>query len=357
MHLLNARPRSATPSLFTDDDYHEVRAFFDARPDLPATPLRSLDSLASSLGIAGLDVKDETHRFELNAFKITGVSYALDRLRASGARHIVCATAGNHGRAVARGARDRRLACTIFVPMLRTNSALEARTRADRIRGMRQDGADVIDVDGTYEEAVARAADFARTEQATVVSDTSWEGYETIPRWIMAGYTRLFDEARAQWAHRPDVVVIQGGVGGLVAAAASWFAHHFGEQRPYFIAAEPENAACLLASATAGHPVTITSSLDTIMAGLRCAAPSPLAWPAIAACVDAFVTVRDDDVLQMLTALRDLPDDERIDAGPSGACGLAAVSAVLQMDVFAPVRKAARMDHSTRVFAVVTEGA
>ncbi|HEX4932260.1 MAG TPA: pyridoxal-phosphate dependent enzyme [Gemmatimonadaceae bacterium] len=331
--------------------------FHAANPLLRATPLRSLSSLSASLGIGPLDVKDETERYGLDAFKITGVSYALHRLSAAGAQHIVCATAGNHGRAVARGARDRRLPCTVFVPALRTEDPIEARTRTARVRAMHEDGARVVDVDGTYEDAVERAADFARTSGATVVSDTSWDGYETIPRWIMAGYTRLFEEASGQWDDRPDVVIVQGGVGGLVCAAVSWFAHRFGPRRPFLIACEPENAACLLASAAAGHPVTIDSTLETIMAGLRCAAPSPLAWPPIASLVDAFVTIRDADVVQMLNTLCELPAGERIAAGPSGACGLATLAAIMRTDEYAPVRQAARMDRSTRVLAVVTEGA
>jgi diaminopropionate ammonia-lyase len=359
MHLLNPanRPSDHSRGLFSADDYRLVREFFAAHPVLDPTPLRSLPSVARRLGIDTLQVKDETHRFGLNAFKITGVSYALHRLGASSTRHVVCATAGNHGRAVARGARDRHLACTVFVPVLRTNEPLEARTRASRIRGMRDDGAEVIDVDGTYEEAVDRAADFARTTGATVVSDTSWDGYETIPQWIMAGYTRLLDEASEQWDHDPDVVVVQGGVGGLVCAAASWFAHHVGDRRPFIIASEPENAACLMSSAAAGRLVTIDSDLDTIMAGLRCATPSPVAWPAIAARVDAFATASDADVLAMLTTLRELPGEERIEAGPSGACGLATLSAIMHDDEYAPVRIAAGMDRSTRVLAIVTEGA
>jgi diaminopropionate ammonia-lyase len=361
MHFLNPanrrRHHAHQHGLFTDDEYRLVREFFAGRSELRPTPLRSLPSLARSLGIAALEIKDETGRFGLNAFKIAGVSYALHRLDASGARHITCATAGNHGRAVARAARDRQLACTVFVPALRTGNPIEARTRAARIHGMREDGAHVIDVDGTYEEAVARAADFARTSGATVVSDTSWEGYDTIPRWIMAGYTRLFDEAADQWEHPPDVVIVQGGVGGLVCAAASWFAWRFGDRRPFFIACEPEEAACLLASAEAGHAVTIGGSLDTVMAGLRCATPSPLAWPAIAATVDAFVTTTDAAVLRMLATLRAFPEDERVEAGPSGVCGLAALAMLMHEDASAPVRNAAGMDRSTRVLAVVTEGA
>jgi diaminopropionate ammonia-lyase len=357
MLLLNPHVNRASAGLFTDAEYGAVRAFYSAHPELTPTPLRSLPSLAGSLGLAALHVKDETGRFGLNAFKITGVTYALDRLNASGTRSVVCATAGNHGRAVARAARERQLPCTVFVPVLRTSDPVEERTRASRVGGMREDHAEVIDVDGTYEDAVGRAAAFAASSGATVVSDTSWDGYDTIPRWIMAGYTRVFQEAASQSPQAPHVVIVQGGVGGLVCAAASWFAARSGTARPFIIACEPENAACLLASAGAGRPVTIESSLDTIMAGLRCAAPSPAAWPAIAANVDAFVTTSDAAVMRMLETLRDLPGDERIDAGPSGACGLAALADIMHAEEYAPVRSAARMDRSTRVLAVVTEGA
>ena len=359
MHFLNptARQGDHARGLFTGDEYRRVDEFFAAHPELRSTPLRSLPTLAASLGIAALDVKDETSRFGLHAFKIAGVSYAMERLNTSGIRAVVCATAGNHGRAVARAASERRLRCTVFLPALRTNNPLEEATRDNRIRGMREDGADVIETDGGYEQAVRRAEEFAGTTGATVVSDTSWDGYETIPRWIMAGYTRLFDEAAGQWERPPDVVIVQGGVGGLVCAAASWFAWRFAGRRPFFIACEPEEAACLLASADAGHPVTIDASLDTIMAGLRCATPSPVAWPAIAATVDAFVTTTDATVMRMLTTLRELPKDERIEAGPSGVCGLAALSALMNDDQHTAVRKAARLDRSSRVLAVVTEGA
>ena len=359
MHHLNPASRRSDHSggLFSADEYRLVQEFFAAHPVLRPTPLRSLPSLARSLGIGALEIKDETHRFGLNAFKITGVSYAMERLDTSGSSAVVCATAGNHGRAVARAARERNLRCTVFLPALRTSNPIEDETRHNRIRGMQDDGADVVEIDGGYEEAVVRAAEFAGTTGATIVSDTSWEGYETIPRWIMAGYTRLFDEAAGQWEHPPDVVIVQGGVGGLVCAAASWFAWRFGDSRPFFIACEPEGAACLLASGEAGHPVTIGGSLDTIMAGLRCATPSPVAWPAIAATVDAFVTTTDEGVLRMLATLRALPEDERMEAGPSGACGLGALSALMHEAAYAPVRNAAGMDRSTRVLAVVTEGA
>ena len=355
----NAR-REDSAGLFSDADYRDVHAYFAAHPELPPTPLRSLRALADDLGVRAVDVKDETHRFGLNAFKILGVSYAAHRLGdAAVARGLVCATAGNHGRAVARVAKQKQVPCTVFVPAAtHPLPPAERRTRTDRVNGMREDGAIVVEVDGSYEEAVRDAADHAARSGATVVSDVSWDGYEEIPRWIMAGYTQLFEEASGQWDAPPDVVVIQGGVGGLVAAAASWFAWKFGARRPYLIACEPQNAACLLESATRGGLTRVEGALDTIMAGLRCAEPSPAAWPAIAEGIDAFITIPDQQALDAMQRLSAFPDlAERINAGPSGACSTGALVALATAPEFVHVRHAAGLDRSSRALVVVTEGA
>jgi len=358
--VLNPRVRRDDEfrGLFAEEEYRDVHAYYAVHPELPPTPLRRLTSLARSLELAALDVKDESQRFGVNAFKILGVRYAVHRLGDAAARRgLVCATAGNHGRAVARVAKQKGVPCTVFLPQARTGSPLEQRTRAARVAAMRHDGADVVELPVTYEGAVAHAAAFAAQAGGTVVSDTSWDGYDEIPRWIMAGYTQLFEEAASQWDSPPDVVLVQGGVGGLVCAAASWFAWRFGAARPFIIACEPETAACLLESSAAGAPTRITAPLDTIMAGLRCAEPSPAAWPAIDGGVDAFVTVDDEAVLGTLDRLRTLDGEERLDPGPSGACGLAALEALVSGEHLAPVRSAARLGPSTRAFAVVTEGA
>ena len=222
---------------------------------------------------------------------------------------------------------------------------------------MKSDGATVVEVPGTYEDAVKEAARYADETGATVVSDTSWEGYEQIPRWIMAGYTRIFEEAAAQWDRAPDVVLIQGGVGGLVCAAASWFASRFGASRPFAIACEPDKAACLFESARARMPVHVEGALDTIMAGLRCAEPSIAAWPAILRGIDAFMTVDDERVLAAMEMLSSAPPGERIGAGPSGACGAASLIALAGSEELKAIRAACRLDRSTRALIVVTEGA
>jgi diaminopropionate ammonia-lyase len=270
----------------------------------------------------------------------------------------VCATAGNHGRAVARVAAEHKLPCTVFLAAAgEGDSPVDRRSRAARVAAMKADGATVVEVPGSYEDAVKRSAEHAAASGALVISDVSWKGYEQIPRYIMCGYTQILAEAYEQWHRKPDVIVVQGGVGGLVCAVVSWCAWRFGAARPFVIACEPDGAACLLASAEAAKPVALAGPLQTSMAGLRCAEPSAAAWPAIARGVDAFVSIPDSLALDMIDRLA-VPagPDPPIQSGLSGACGAAALAAVAGSPALAPVRRAVRMDRSTHALVVVTEG-
>ena len=148
---------------------------------------------------------------------------------------------------MARAARSAGLAATIF---------LDADVAAARVAAIACEGADIVRVAGTYDDAVREAAAHAATTGGLVVSDTSWPGYERIPHDIMLGYTRLMDEAEAAWGGHgpPDLLLVQAGVGGLLAAVASWSAWRFGDARPRLVAVEPTLAACVQASARAGRP-------------------------------------------------------------------------------------------------------
>lgn len=303
---------------FTASELEDVATF---APGRPATPLRDVPGIAAAMGVSRLLVKDETARWGLDAFKITGASYAIDRWRgpagaAAPPLTLLAASAGNHGRAVARTARERGLACRIYVP---------ADARADRIAAILADAAEVVQLAGSYEDALLRAAHDAREPGTLLVSDTASAGdageHTSIPALIVRGYTRVFAEAAAVWDTPPDVIVVQGGVGGLVAAAAGWMRAALPSAR--LIAAEPEGADCLRASARAGRSVTLDSTRATSMVYLRCAEPSAAAWPLVAAGVDAFVAVDDEEAARAVTTL----ESAGIRTGPSGACGLAALAA------------------------------
>ena len=97
---------------------------------------------------------------------------------------LAAATDGNHGRAVAHMAALLGFDAKIYVP---------AGTAQARIDGIASEGAQVEIVDGTYDDAVARSAEDAN-ERCLVISDTSWPGYEQVPRWVMEGYSTIFWE-------------------------------------------------------------------------------------------------------------------------------------------------------------------
>ena len=334
----------AAQGLFSASEYVEMCAFFAAHPQLTATPTKPLDDLATTLGLGSLLVKDETARFGLNAFTLLGARFALETLIADGAIArgdlLVCASEGNHGRAVARAARESGCRARVYM----AHDAAQA--RVDAIAG---EGAEVIRVDGSYDDAVRLLQDDARETGATIVSDTSWPGYERIPRLIMLGYTRMADEIAASGI-TPDVVFVQGGVGGLLCGVGSWFATHAPTTR--IVCVEPTSAACLQASAQAGSPIAVTGELSTAMAGLRNREVSPLAFEAVRSIVSAFVAIDDVWSVEAMRALKSVG----IAAGASGAAALGGLLAVCRDESMRDVRRSLELDAKAHVVAIVSEG-
>ncbi|MGH2790417.1 MAG: diaminopropionate ammonia-lyase, partial [Actinomycetota bacterium] len=288
--------------------------------------------IAQRLGLGRVLVKDESSRLGLPSFKILGASWgtfrALEekiggfgdwtglgdlRERLQGRFSLAAATDGNHGRAVARMAKLLGLGASIFVP---------AGTAEARIEGIRSEGATCEVVDGTYEDAVARSAKTA-SDECLVISDTSWDGYRDVPRWVIEGYSTIFNELDSQLDTSPDVVFIQMGVGALAAAAARH--NRSRAAAPTMIGVEPDHAACILASMEAGEIVTIPGPHDSIMAGLNCGTPSAVAWPYVSRGYDVYLAVGDERAEEGMRLLA----GEELVAGETGAAGLAGLLEVL----------------------------
>jgi len=311
------------------------RKFADYAP----TPLRDLNDLAADLGLAHLYIKDESLRLGLPAFKMLGASWASYRSLVERLGHVpewatldelaialkplhpmslATATDGNHGRAVASFARRVGLGARIFVP---------DGTAQARIDAIRSEGASCeIVVDGTYEDAVARAG-LEAGDDCLVVSDTSWEGYTTVPAWVIEGYTTIFAEIDAQLAEadlpQPDAVMVQSGVGALAGAVVARYRRD-ADDTTVLVCVEPDSADCLMESVRAGHEVEVPGPHHSIMAGLNCGRPSPVAFPAVAAGFDKFCAIGDDDALAGMRALA----DRHIVSGETGASGLGALLAL-----------------------------
>jgi diaminopropionate ammonia-lyase len=370
-----------------------VRAFHASLPGYAPTPLTEVPSLARELGAGRVFVKDESSRLGLPAFKVLGASWAVHQiligspgepaastgpsaalpdaladLRTAAARRsgliFVTATDGNHGRAVARMARMTDAPAQVFVP-----AVTDPATRT----AIASEGAEVTQIDGSYDDAVATARQWAQDHPgAALVQDTAWPGYEQVPGWIVEGYSTLFAELDAQLtaagAGRPALVAVPVGVGSLAQAAV---AHYRGSvtaegwlgrgqrsapKQPSSVTAvlsvEPDTAACLLASLRAGRPATIPTA-NTIMAGLNCGTISSIAWPYFSGGLDAAVAVTDDAARRAAADLATVG----ISSGPSGASSLAGARAALTGPGSPGRRAAIAVDAASVIVLLSTEAA
>lgn len=317
-------------------------------PGYAASPLVRLPGLAQRLGVAACYLKDESRRWDLKSFKALGGAYAVAEIAAAepGPLTVCCATDGNHGRAVAWGAQRVGARAVIY---------LHERVNPSREDAIRQYGAETVRVAGNYDDSVRAAAAAAAENGWVVVSDTSYPGYDEIPRLVMQGYTVLVDEILAALprGERLTHVFLQGGVGGLAAAVTGYLWDVLGPERPAVVVVEPERAACLLASARAGRPEVVHGSLDTIMAGLSCGEVSALAWEVLATAAGYFIAIPDASIAPAMRALACGDWGTPVVSGESGAAGIAGLEAAARDAV---LRAAIGLDASSRVLAINTEG-
>lgn len=345
-----------------------VERFLAHRDNHAMTPLHALPALASELGLAALHVKDEGFRLGLGSFKALGGAYAVFRLvleeagkrlgrpvdvedldrpdvRSVAAKMTVaCATDGNHGRSVAQGAELAGARAVVFV---------HAGVSDERIAAIARYGAEMVRVDGNYDDSVRQAAQVAAEKGWTVVSDTSWPGYERIPGLVMQGYTAIVRESLHQLSEPPTHVFVQAGVGGIAAAVAGHLAIVLGDARPVFTVVEPARAACIVAAAQAGRVVKVAHDQPTVMAMLECYEASQVAWRVLARAADAFMTVDEEDAVAVMRRLaQPAGRDPAIVAGESGGVGLAGLIRAMTEN-----NKDLRLDRGSRVLVINTEGA
>ena len=316
----------------------EPTRFHRSLPGYAPTPVRSLPGIAQALGIGALRLKDESDRLGLPAFKILGAAWAVEQtLRRDPAVHtLVAASAGNHGRAVARCAAQRGLAARIYLP---------AGARPARTGPIAAEGAQVVVVEGGYDTAVAEAARAAGQPRTALIADVSADPGAASPGWVVDGYATLFREL----ADPVDLVLVPVGVGSLAAAAVRWAAHAAG--RPAVVGVEPVAAACVTASLRAGVPVTVPTP-GTSLAGLDCATPSAAAWPAVRDGLAGTVTVPDPLVH---AAMRELAGVGLV-IGDCGAAPLAAPHRLAGDPGCRGLREAVQLGTGSQVLFVATEG-
>lgn len=316
---------------------HEITAWDGYAP----TPLVSLSAIASQIGVGEILYKDEGPRFGLGSFKALGGSYAALRVLqreiskrlgkdvsladirngayadACAAITLVSATDGNHGRSLAWGCKRFGVPCRIYI---------HAEVSEGRAKAMRDLGAEVVRIDGDYDESVVVSKTEAEENGWFVVSDTSWPGYSLPPCDVMSGYGVMVQEISDALDQAPTHVFLQGGVGGLAAGVIAALRQYWGDASPRAIIVEPELAACLFESAKTGAATKVDIAEETLMAGLSCGEPSGLAWEILAEEATDYLTIPEALVAPTVRLLANpIGSDTAIEAGESAVAGLAAL--------------------------------
>lgn len=352
-----------------------VREFHKSVPQYNLTPLFSLNRLSEFLGVKRIMIKDESYRFGLNAFKVLGGSYAIskylseklgfndvnyERLRSAevkskiGEITFVTATDGNHGRGVAWTATQLGQKSLVYMPKGSSEK---------RLQSIINEGAEAYITEYNYDDAVRYAIKRAEEIGGVVVQDTAWEGYTNIPLWIIQGYCTLIDEAVEQikemGIERPTHVFLQAGVGSYAGAVLGYLVSLYGDERPFTVVVEPENAACIYESARCadGKPHAVKGDLSTIMAGLACGEPNPISWNILRDYADMYVSCPDYVSARGMRVLGNpLKGDPQIISGESGAVGLGLLSLILQRPQLKNMKDLLNLNENSVVLCISTEG-
>ncbi len=359
----------------TKDNIEQVRDFFSKFNEYKPTPLYSLQQLAEYLGVGGIYVKDESRRMGLNAFKVLGSCYAVARCIAkrlgkdlqdisfeelksgetkkkTGEIVFTTATDGNHGRGVAWTAKQLNQKAIVYVPR---------GTAQKRIENIEALGAKVIVTDKNYNDTVRMAIENAAVNGWEIVQDTAWEGYEEIPLHIMQGYGLIaleaLDQLKEMRIDKPTHIFIQAGVGSLAGSILGFFSAAFGVERPSMVIVEPRKADCIYRSLKAGEMEVVDGAMDTIMAGLACGEPNPLAWEIIKKNCDMAVSLPEYFAAQGMRILANpLPQDPTIVSGESGAVTTGFLSEIMRSGRLEEIKNALGLDRNARVLLISTEG-
>jgi diaminopropionate ammonia-lyase len=362
-------------SLMNEEQIDKALRFHKSFPQYIETPLVNLSRLASYFGVKGIYIKDESFRFDLDAFKVLGGSYAIARYIAEilqkdiseidyntlvsdetkkkiGDITFYTATDGNHGRGIAWAASKLRQKSVVLMPKDSSKA---------RLQNILNEGAEAAITELNYDNTVRLANKKAASDShGVMVQDTAWEGYEEIPGWIMQGYGSISIEALTQLkmsgVEKPTHIFVQAGVGSFAGSVAGYFANMFPDP-PVITVVEASAADCLYISSLAGKLVSVKGSLTTIMAGLSCGEGNSISWDILKNYSRFFVSAPDWVASRGMRVLAvPLKGDNKIISGESGAVTMGLLFTLLRDTEYKDFREALDINEDSVILLFSTEG-
>ena len=325
-----------------DDAYTKISNWKGYSP----TPLVELNKLSKELNLNKIFYKDESKRFDLKSFKALGGAYAVEEVT-KGNKDIVVATAtaGNHGRSVAWGAKRLGLKCKIFISEYVTDA---------RGKVMSDLGADVIKVKGNYESSLIECIKQSTKNNWQIIQDVAWKEYITVPKYTMAGYAVMMKEIVDQLDHNKiSHIILQAGVGGMAGAMIAGVARYL-KNIPITVVVEPDSAACVLESIRTGKIEKIDIIRESLMGGMSCGEVSLVPWEILKNSVKYCISLPDDDIAKTMKLLGNANfSDEKIIAGENSTPGVISLISSCENE---KIKEKMQLNKNSNVLLIGCEG-
>jgi len=325
-----------------DDAYNIISNWENYSP----TPLNILNKLSVELGLKNIFYKDESKRFNLKSFKALGGAYAVEKISKNKKNIIVStATAGNHGRSVAWGAKRLGLNCKIFI------SEFVSERRAEAMRGF---GAEVFRVKGNYDNSLKECIKQSKKNGWEIIQDVAWEGYELVPKLTMAGYAVMMKEVSDQ-INKNEIshIFLQAGVGGMAAAMIAGCARYLNNV-PKIIIVEPETADCVLKAVEKNKIVTLDIKKESLMGGMSCGEVSTIPWKIINNNCNFCMSIPDDKISDTIKLLASSAFSEKKLIG--GECATPGIISLIASCNNIKLKKKINLNKNSQVLLLGCEG-
>ena len=325
-----------------DDAYLSIKEWDAYSP----TPLINLNKLSQELNLNKIFYKDESKRFDLKSFKALGGAYAVQKISKGNENIVVStATAGNHGRSVAWGARRLGLKCKIFISEFVSDARGQAMTNL---------GAEVIKVKGNYENSLIECIKQSTENGWQIVQDVAWDNYLLVPKYTMAGYSVMMKEVVDQLDNNEIThIILQAGVGGMAGAMIAGIARYL-TNIPTTIVVEPDSAACVLESIKTGKIEKIDIKRESLMGGMSCGEVSLVPWEILKNSVKYCISLPDDDIAKTMKLLGNASfSNEKIIAGENSAPGIISLIASCEDQ---KIKKELNLNSNSNVLVIGCEG-
>ena len=325
-----------------DDAYTKISSWKGYSP----THLVELNKLSKELNLNKIFYKDESKRFDLKSFKALGGAYAVEKVTKGNKDIIVAtATAGNHGRSVAWGAKRLGLKCKIFISEYVTDA---------RGKVMSDLGADVIKVKGNYESSLIECIKQSTKNNWQIIQDVAWKEYITVPKYTMAGYAVMMKEIVDQLDHNKiSHIILQAGVGGMAGAMIAGVARYL-KNIPITVVVEPDSAACVLESIRTGKIEKIDIIRESLMGGMSCGEVSLVPWEILKNSVKYCISLPDDDIAKTMKLLGNANfSDEKIIAGENSTPGVISLISSCENE---KIKEKMQLNKNSNVLLIGCEG-